>query len=160
MTTPNPSRRLTPDEIDDTYAWHASRADIDRVLHYTHWIPRQRGFTQKFLHETWPGWSLAKLIAVFDAAGIRKQPSSRRASAPHGGYCHWKVAHLHFNSRYEFYVEWNNLTRDDGIFHAQRTDDSGPRISSWYIAKRFGDPVPPASSTLVDLSGRFIVDDE
>lgn len=145
-----PSSRLTPEQIEERFAFHATRADIDRVLHYTHWIPRSRGFTDAFLRETWPGWSLEKLIRVFDAAGIRRQPSSTRPSAPHGGYCHWKVKELHFNGRHDFHVEWNDLTADDRIFHAQRTETSGPRISSWFIARPIVDDASPAERA-VDL---------
>lgn len=158
-STPRSPRDLSPQEIDDTFAWHASRADIDRVLHHTHWIPRSRGFTERFLQQSWPGWSLEKLIAVFDAAGIRKKPLSWRASAPHGGYCHWNLAYLHFNSRHHLHVEWNDMTFDDGIFHAQRTADSGPRISPWYIAKQFDRPAAPLSPTIVNL-GQFDLDDD
>jgi hypothetical protein len=159
MTTPDQPTTRTTEEIWDRYAWHATRADVDRVLHFTHWIPRSRGFTNTFLNDNWPGWNLERLIKVFDAAGIRRKPTSRRASAPHGGYCHWKVKEIHFNGRHEFHVEWNDLTEDDGIFHGQATEKSGPLISSWFTARPSAG-LPPITKRSVDLAQFLTRDDD
>ena len=147
---------FTPDELDARFAWHADRAAVDKLLHYTHWIPISRGFTAAFLDKNWPGWSLAGAIAVFDAAGIRVLKVSGRAGAPHGGFCHWKVREIHFNSSEDFHVEWNDLEEDDGRFLCH--EGTGPRISSWFVPR-----ARPRSSRHtvrpVDLSGRIIFDD-
>ena len=111
---------LTDTEIIEVLAgglaWHADRVAIDQVLHHCHWIPVRRGFTAAFLAQHWPGWSLQRLIEVFDAAGIRQLPRAGRPGAPHGGRCHWRVKTLHFNGKREFVIEWNDLAKDDGKF--------------------------------------------
>ncbi|MEY4365966.1 MAG: hypothetical protein RLZZ305_1310 [Actinomycetota bacterium] len=143
--------------LAESLAWHADRAAIDSLLHYTHWIPVGRGFTDAFLAEYWPGWTLASIVRVFDAAGIRQLPRPGRPGAPHGGRCHWRVKTLHFNGQNEFVVEWNDLTQDDGRFLG--LERSVPRIPTWARdaatdTDRKTDPV-----RMVDLSGRRFFDD-
>ncbi|MFM8625947.1 MAG: hypothetical protein ACKOCC_03235 [Actinomycetota bacterium] len=149
---PVPSREV----LDERYGWHASRGAIDRVLHHTHWIPDTRGFTSRFLDTTWPGWSLARLIAVFDAAGIRLRSESGRASAPHGGHCDWRVRELHFNSAKDLFVEWNDLTVDDGKFLCHSHD--APRITAWFAVPVVR-PRTHEGPRPVDLSGETFIDD-
>lgn len=146
----------TRDEIEARFAWHADRAAVDKLLHYTHWIPVSRGFTDDFLHKNWPGWSLAGAIAVLDAAQIRVLPTSDRACAPHGGYCHWKVREIHFNSSSDFFVEWNDLEEDDGRYLYD--EGTAPRISPWFTPQP-RPRKPPRAVRPVDLSGRVIFDD-
>lgn len=106
------------------YEWHLTRAAIDQVLHYTHWIPVGRGFTRDFLAANYPGWDLASLIKVFVAAGIKMSPQS--GGSPFGGRCHWRVKELHFNNEDDFFVEWDeSIKRDDGRF--LYTEGTGPR---------------------------------
>jgi len=146
----------TRDELDARFAWHADRAAIDKLLHFTHWIPLSRGFTADFLDENWPGWSLAGAIAVLDAAEIRVLPVSGRPCAPHGGFCHWKVHEIHFNSARDFFVEWNDLEEDDGRYLYDK--GTGPRISAWFTPRQRPKKAR-RSATPVDLSGRVIFDD-
>ncbi|MFM2046333.1 MAG: hypothetical protein RL383_410 [Actinomycetota bacterium] len=153
---------LTDTEIIEVLAeglaWHADRAAIDSLLHYTHWIPVGRGFTAAFLAEFWPGWTLASIIRVFDAAGIRQLPRPGRPGAPHGGRCHWRVKTLHFNGENEFVVEWNDLTKDDGKYLGQ--ERTAPRIPAW--ARDAATRTDPGTGPVraVDLSGRTFFDDD
>ena len=112
----NPTDNPTPDYSDGPYArysMHLTRALIDQVYHYTHYIPNLRGFTTEFFERRYPGWSLFPMLEVFKAAGIqvRKEPCGMR------GKCHWRVKVLHFNSAEDFEVEWNDdITEDDGNY--------------------------------------------
>jgi hypothetical protein len=110
------------------YALHLSRALVDEVLHYTHWIPNQRGMTRQFFAEHYPGWDLPSMVAVFDTAAIRVHTEP---CAPHGGKCHWKVKALHFNNAEDFEVEWDEeATEDDGKFfwYGEVDDDTAPEM--------------------------------
>lgn len=60
MTTNPPSSPFPSDGVAlDSYRWHLTRAHVDYVLHYTHWIPISRGFTQQMLAKYYPGFTLA-----------------------------------------------------------------------------------------------------
>ena len=95
------------------YSMHLSRALVDQVFHYTHYIPNIHGMTARFFEQNYPGWNLASMMRVIGAAGIRVtgQPCGM------GGKCHWKVKALHFNSADDFEVEWNDeIHEDDGRY--------------------------------------------
>ena len=114
MTEPTVHHAVDGDDPYERFEMHLTRAQVDRVLHYTHWIPNTRGFTKKFLDEHYPGWTLAAFIGVFDAADIRVRTEP---CSPHGGKCHWKVKALHFNTADDVVVEWNErITKDDGRY--------------------------------------------
>ena len=126
MTTNPPSSPFPSDGVDlDSYRWHLTRAHVDYVLHYTHWIPISRGFTQQMLAKYYPGFTLGGLIAVFDAAGIRILPRKLRgaAGAPHGGRCHWKVDAFYFTSAEHFHVVWNRKRKFDKNYLAHDLTD-------------------------------------
>ncbi len=126
MTTQPPQSPFHSDGVDlDSYRWHLTRAHVDYVLHYTHWIPIGRGFTQQMLAEYYPGWTLGSLIAVFDAAGIRIPPSKLRGAhgAPHGGRCHWKLDAFYFTSAEHFHAVWNRKGKFDKNYLAHDLTD-------------------------------------
>jgi hypothetical protein len=92
---------------------HLSRALIDEVYHYTHYIPNLRGFTREFFALRYPGWDLFGILAVFKAAGVevKNRPCGMN------GKCYWRVGVLHFNSVGDFEVEWNDaIQEDDGKY--------------------------------------------
>ena len=128
--TPNPAPRppkwVRTVQTDDRYLWTLDRADVDKVIHYTHWIPMSRGFTQAFLAEHYPGWTLGGMMSLFDAAGIRITPAENEGSpgAPHGGRCHWQVVSFHFSTRDDFVVVWDRTIEKDERYLAH--DATGP----------------------------------
>lgn len=95
------------------YRWRLSRAEVDQVLHYTHWIPNTRGFTERFFAHQYPGGSLGTFVAAFRAAGILL---SDHHGTPHGGRCHWRVRWIYFSDATSWAVEWDDdVTADDGM---------------------------------------------
>jgi hypothetical protein len=128
MTTQPPLSPFPSDGVDlDLYRWHLTRAHVDYVLHYTHWIPIGRGFTQQMLAKYYPGWTLGGLIAVFDAAKIRIRPNRLRGAhgAPHGGRCHWQVEAFYFTDAQHFHVVRNRKRKFDKKYLAHDlTDDT------------------------------------
>lgn len=106
------------------YRWMLRREDIDRVLHYTHWIPNTRGFTQRFFDENYPGESLGGFMAVFKAAGILLKDG---LGSPFGGRCHWKLRHLYFTDKAHWAIEWDDtVTEDDRkFFYSGKRSDTG-----------------------------------
>jgi hypothetical protein len=97
-----------------TYRWCLRREDIDGVLHYTHWIPNARGFTQSFFASKYPGETLNGFMSAFAAAGVLTREGPVSFS---GRRCHWCVRHLYFTDKHHWAVEWDdNVTADDGRF--------------------------------------------
>lgn len=96
------------------YRWRLSRADIDEVLHYTHWIPASRGITDRFFADRYPGGSLGAFVAIFRAASIILRD---HVGSPHGGRCHWRLRHLYFTDTATWSIEWDDaVTGDDGRY--------------------------------------------
>lgn len=142
-----------PDGTSDptSYLWQLTRAHVDHVLHYTHWIPIGRGFTAKFLALEYPGWSLGQLIGLFDRAGIRIPPSENEGAhgAPHGGRCHWQVETFCFSSPEDFHVVWDRSREFDTRFLWQECSGAPAGDGS-----RGGKVIPAvAKPRPVDLSG-------
>lgn len=119
MTTHSPQSPEPRGEVDPSqYLWQLSRAHVDHVLHYTHWIPVGRGFTQQMLAEYYPSWTLGGLIRLFDTAGIRIAPGDLNGAsgAPHGGRCHWQVAAFYFSDDTKYHVVWDRTIAYDTVF--------------------------------------------
>ena len=111
----------------NAYRWKLRREDIDRVLHYTHWIPNTRGITQRFFAEHYPGESLSGFMGVFRAAGILLDDGR---GAPFGGRCHWRLRHLYFTDAAHWAVDWDeSIETDDGAFFysGERTEETPGR---------------------------------
>jgi len=104
-----------PDPMPDVsrFRMHLDRAAVDQVCHYTHWIPNTRGFTKEFFARTYPSWSLASMMKVFQNSGILVKDGK---GSEYGGRCHWKVRTIHFSSPEDFFVEWDTDAEDDGRF--------------------------------------------
>jgi hypothetical protein len=155
MTTQPPKTPSLSDGVDlDSYRWHLTRAHVDYVLHYTHWIPIGRGLTQQMLAKYYPGWTLGGLIAVFDAAGIRIRPNKLRGAvgAPHGGRCHWQVDAFYFTSAEHFHVVWNRKRKFDKKYLAHDLTDDTRRPGG--VGPTRGRRVKAvAAPRAVDLSG-------
>jgi hypothetical protein len=155
MTTQPPKTPSPSDGVDlDSYRWHLTRAHVDYVLHYTHWIPIGRGLTQQMLAKYYPGWTLGGLIAVFDAAGIRIRPNKLRGAvgAPHGGRCHWQVDAFYFTSAEHFHVVWNRKRKFDKKYLAHDLTDDTRRPGG--VGPTRGRRVKAvAAPRAVDLSG-------
>jgi len=111
-TMKDPRYGNKPPDNADEFRMRLTRVDIDRILHYTHPIPNMRGLTQKFLDENYPGGRLQTFMAVFKEAKILLRGGSV------GGRCHWKLKHLYYSSRTNFFVEWDDdVTEDDNLFY-------------------------------------------
>jgi len=109
------------------YRWKLRREDIDKVLHYTHWIPNTRGITQRFFDEHYPGESLSGFMSVFRAAGILLDDGR---GAPFAGRCHWRLRHFYFTDPTHWAVDWDeSITADDGayFYSGERTGDAPGR---------------------------------
>ena len=158
MATSNTPHHDTPHGgVDPSrYLWQLTRAHVDKVLHYTHWIPISKGFTQQFLAREYPGWTLGTLIGLFDAAGIRITPADNEGAsgAPHGGRCHWQVTAFYFNDADDFHVEWNRDLPFDKDYLAMKCEGApageGPRGGKQITAVEAPRPV--------DLSGERFFD--
>jgi hypothetical protein len=151
-TRDTPNNQAPNDGVDPSqYLWQLTRAHVDKVLHYTHWIPMSKGFTQQFLARNYPGWTLGSLVGLFDKAGIRIAPSDNEGAsgAPHGGRCHWQVAAFYFNDAQDFHVVWDRELPFDKEYLAMKCSTapagSGPLGGTSITA------VPAARP--VDLSG-------
>jgi hypothetical protein len=155
MTTQPPQSPSPSDGVDlESYRWHLTRAHVDFVLHYTHWIPIGRGLTQQMLAKYYPGWTLGGLIAVFDAARIRIRPNRLRgaAGAPHGGRCHWQVDAFYFTSAAHFHVVWDRKRKFDKKYLAHDLTDDTCRPGG--VGPTRGRAIRAvAAPRVVDLSG-------
>ena len=159
MTTNTPQSPADGEVDPNQYLWQLTREHVDHVLHYTHWIPVGRGFTERMLADYYPGWTLGGLIRLFDKAGIRITPDELNgaAGAPHGGRCHWQVAAFYFSDDTNYHVVWDRSIEYDADF-------SYAKLSS-EIAKPGGDG-PKAGKIIkavraprpVDLSGKVFFD--
>lgn len=147
---------VTMGEVPEEYLWHLTRAAIDGVLHYTHWIPIGRGFTEQFLAKHYSGWTLGGLVQLFDRAGLRIAPDELdgAAGAPHGGRCHWQVVSLEFDAADQWRVVRDRaVPRDEEFLGFERTTLSAPLPTG--RGARLGGSVPAVARTVaVDLSGR------
>ena len=158
MTTSNDPTNPAPiDGVDPSqFLWQLTRAHVDKVLHYTHWIPIGKGFTQKFLALEYPGWSLGQLVGLFDDAGIRIPPSENEGAsgAPHGGRCHWQVEAFYFSNATTYHVVWNRELPFDKNYLAMKCQTApageGPRGGKVIAAV--------AAPRPVDLSGEKFFD--
>ncbi|MFM8506632.1 MAG: hypothetical protein ACKOBR_02920 [Actinomycetota bacterium] len=129
MTT-NPPQFPADGAVDpQQYRWQLTRAHVDCVVHYTHWIPMSKGFTQQFLAEYYPGWTLGGLIRLFDKAGIRITPDELNGAsgAPHGGRCHWQVVAFYFTDEDHFHVLWDRSLKFDTRYTAHDLKDEARR---------------------------------
>jgi hypothetical protein len=139
-----------------TYRWCLRREDIDRVLHYTHWIPNLKGFTRAFFAENYPGAMLSEFTAAFRAADIVLYDD---LGAPFGGRCHWKLLHLYFTDDTHWAVEWDDtVTADDGRFFytGNRDDDAfGSGAISVGVGELLGPDGEPTSDKVNDLLTRL-----
>ena len=129
MSTTTPPTPADGDVDPNQFEWQLTRAHVDYVLHYTHWIPMGRGFTQQMLAKYYPGWTLGRLIRLFDAAGIRIQPDDLDGApgAPHGGRCHWQVVAFYFTDETHFHVVWDRTREFDVKYTAHDLDDDTRR---------------------------------
>jgi hypothetical protein len=157
-TSSTPDHHTPVDGVDpNQYRWHLTRAHVDKVLHYTHWIPVSKGFTQQFLAHDYPGWTLGTLVGLFDTAGIRIAPCNNEdaAGAPHGGRCHWQVVAFYFNHADDFHVVWNRDLPFDTDYLGLECDGApggtGPLGGRKVAAVQASRPV--------DLSGEQFFDD-
>lgn len=158
MTT-NPPPSPTPHDERPAYLWQLSRSHVDYVLHYSHWIPISRGFTQRMMAEHYPGWSYGQLIRLFDVAGIRILPDDNEGAhgAPHGGRCHWQVVSFSFSSPEDYFVEWDRTLPFDDQFTAQiLTGGPGAPGGTGPLGGKIVKAV--AASRPVDLSGKIFFD--
>lgn len=85
---------------EKTYAVRRTRKQLDELLHYGHWIPVNRGFTQRFVAVNYPDWTWNELMAVFSNAGIM------RGSGMGGLRCDRRVESVEFNGPDDFRVHW------------------------------------------------------
>lgn len=95
------------------------------MLHYAHWIPQTKGFTQRHLDEHWPGHTFNSLLSVWKAARIATYASGLGAVVTSSGLMReanglrdfrW----IHFNNCQEWAVEWS-----DGSWTCS------PRVRAW-----------------------------
>lgn len=81
---------------------HLTIDQCKQLLHHSHWIPINRGYTARFVAENYPGWTWNELVKVFVAAGI----FINRGGTP--ATCDPRVVAFHFSSPTEFLVEWGD----------------------------------------------------
>lgn len=159
MTT-NPPQSPAVGEVDpNQYLWQLTRAHVDCIVHHTHWIPIGRGFTQQFLAEFYPGWTLGGLIRLLDKAGIRIAPDDLNGAhgAPHGGRCHWQVVAFYFSDENHFHVVWDRSVPFDTRYTAH--DVKGPARRPGGIGPSGGTVIEAvAAPRPVDLSGKVFFD--
>jgi hypothetical protein len=158
MTTNPPQSPFPSDGVDlDSYHWHLTRAHVDYVLHYTHWIPVGRGLTEQMLAKYYPGWTLGRLMRLFYAAGILITPDDLNGAdgAPHGGRCHWQVVAFYFTDELHFHVVWDRTREFDTRFTAFLNDVQSPGGVGPSRGKKVR--ARPAARP-VDLSGKEFFD--
>lgn len=140
------------------HLWQLERSHVDHVLHYSHWIPIGRGFTDKMMAKFYPGWSYAQLIQLFDIAGIRILPKDLgdARGAPHGGRCHWQVVSFSFTDKNNFHVSWDRTIPYDKAFvnnivpnHGCPAGD-GPRSGKQIRSRRTQRPVDLSGETFFE----------
>lgn len=143
----------------NNYLWQLERKHVDIVLHYTHWIPVGRGFTEQLLAKDYPGWTLGQLVELFDRAGIRILPEDNddAAGAPHGGRCHWQVAAFYFSDPENFHVVWDcNLPYDADFKGMSIAEENGTPKGAGPSKGKHIEAV--ARRRPVDLSGKIFFD--
>ncbi len=96
---------------------HLTLDDCKRLLHYSHWIPINRGYTATFVAEHFPGWTWNELVRVFVAAGI----FVNRGGSP--ATCDDRVVMFHFSSPTDFYVEWLGGAEPEDVAVKRRAND-------------------------------------
>lgn len=84
------------------YVEHRTGLQMDRLLHYGHWIPSNRGWTREYVEEHFPGWTWNRLIDVCRTAGV-VDPTSGGGSPLR---CVAEVKAFHFTDATTFAVEW------------------------------------------------------
>lgn len=101
-----------------------TRYDIDRICHFSHWIPWKNGLQQKFIDENYPGWSWNQMIGLLNQTEVLiERPGGRR--------CHWKLKTLHISEAFEIAISWDDaVSEDDGRFYhaGENTDFDMPSV--------------------------------
>jgi hypothetical protein len=115
---------MTP-ELSERFAEHRTHAEVSKLLHYAHWIPQTKGFTQRHLDEHWPGHTFNSLLDVWKAARILTYASGFGAVFSTSGLMREAndlrdFQRIHFNDRHEWAVE-----RLDGSW------TSSSRVRAW-----------------------------
>ncbi|GAA1210810.1 hypothetical protein [Rhodoglobus aureus] len=84
----------------DSYAQHRTGAQLDKLLHYGHFIPMGKGYTQQHVEENFPGWTWSGLLEVLKAADVFV---GRGGTPPR---CQPTVKAIHFTDARTWAVEW------------------------------------------------------
>jgi hypothetical protein len=79
-----------------------TRADLNALLHYGHFIPIKRGLTTRYVNEHFPGWTWDDLIDVLRAADVLMVNG---VGTPH---CDPGVGAIHFDDIDSWLVEWED----------------------------------------------------
>lgn len=96
------SSRWQESVANSRFAVARTRADLNALLHYGHFIPVSRGLTAKYVDEHFPGWTWNGLTAVLNAAGVF---IGGGAGTP---YCDPAVGAVHFDNTESWLVEWED----------------------------------------------------
>ncbi|CAN5771071.1 hypothetical protein BH24ACT5_BH24ACT5_07730 [soil metagenome] len=108
---------MTTDVDVSRFREHRTLDDCKRLLHYSHWIAINRGYTATFVADNYPGWTWNELVQVFVAAGI----FVNRGGAP--ATCDDRVVTFHFSNPTDFYVEWITGTEPDDVVAKRLKND-------------------------------------
>lgn len=79
-----------------------TRADVNALLHYGHFIPVRRGLTAKYVDGHFPGWTWNGLSAVLKAARVVARSSTGTLC------CDPAVTAVHFDAAHSWLVEWED----------------------------------------------------
>ncbi|WP_313404456.1 hypothetical protein [Aeromicrobium sp.] len=92
--------------MDDIWTDHTdrrSRAELDELLRYGHFISVGKGYTQAYVRLHFPGWEWNDLITMLRMGGvIQKQPGDMLR-------CRRNVMAVRFGGSSRFDVEWDWL---------------------------------------------------
>jgi hypothetical protein len=108
---------MTTDRDVSRFREHLTLDECKRLLGFSHWIPVNRGHSERFVEEHYPGWTFNKLVRVFVAAGIYVN----RGGAP--ATCDDRVVSFHFSSSTDYHVEWIDGVEPEDVALKRRALD-------------------------------------
>lgn len=80
---------------------HRTREELNRLLHYGHFIPVGRGYTAKYVEQNYPGWRWNELIRMLRMGGVIQKTEGDMLR------CDPKVRSVRFGRGSRFVVEWD-----------------------------------------------------
>ena len=96
---------------------HLDRRQIDLILSHAMWLPRGRGFTDRFMQRDHPTWVFDDLLDTIVAAGLgdRHRANAGGERAPEG------VVALDFDCPHRWTVTWNGgRATSSGVWRGDR----------------------------------------